>query len=188
MMRWLRQFRATSTFPNPSVLRSGSKRLPTLLHNNPDLHKSFLQYAWANIKNLSTEVMHQYLIVTALPEIVKKIENTMRRDEKYNVQNLLEDNGLRKLSLSKVHNWMKCMGFSYEPHKKTYYVNNHKKPENVLYRSSFIDRYFEYELCAHRWLLVPEDRVMKMKENGEFYPIKKDTRSYKDQIFTMSST
>jgi hypothetical protein len=45
VMRWLRAFKVISTFPNPSVMCTGSKRLPTLLYNNPDLHKSFLQYA-----------------------------------------------------------------------------------------------------------------------------------------------
>jgi hypothetical protein len=111
-MRWLQAFKGTSTFPNPSVTQSGSKSLPTLLYNNPDLHRSFSQYVQANIKNLSTELIHQYLILTALPEKAKKTENATRKDKSYNVQNTPHDNGLHKLTMSTVHNWMKFMRFS----------------------------------------------------------------------------
>jgi hypothetical protein len=183
IMRWIRSWRDTSSLPNPAIVRAGRHVLPTLMHNNPDLHKSFLQYARANIKNLSTEMMHQYLLMTALPEIAKKVEKNLKKDECYSVPQLLHDNGLSNLSLSTVHNWMTCMGFSYTPHKKTYYVDNHEKPENVLYRSKFIDRYFSYELCAHRWLLVPEAKVLKMKADGELsnkkgYKVQKDNETY----------
>jgi hypothetical protein len=71
VMRWIRSWRNTSTLPNPSIVLAGHHVLPTLMHNNPDLHKSFLQYAWENIKNLSTEMMHQYQLVIVLSEIAK---------------------------------------------------------------------------------------------------------------------
>jgi hypothetical protein len=78
-------------------------------------------------------------------------------------------------------------GFSYTPHKKTYYMDNHEKPENVLYCSKFIDRYFSYELCAHRWLLVPEAKVLKMKSDGELSN-KKGYKVEKTMRLTMNNT
>ena len=44
---------------------------------------------------------------------------------------------------------------------KTYYNDKHKSQGNISYRSSFIKRYFAYELRAHRWIQLP---LAKYKE------------------------
>ena len=49
---------------------------------------------------------------------------------------------------------MKKLGFSFEPRKKCYYVDNHEHPDTVQYRNEFINRYFEYEFCCYRWVSV----------------------------------
>ena len=49
---------------------------------------------------------------------------------------------------------MRQLGFKYEVRKKTYYVDSHEKTGNVIYWVNFIQRYFGYELRAHRWIPI----------------------------------
>jgi hypothetical protein len=170
IMQWLRVFRGNNTFPNPGTARSHHwrSRLPPLFSNNSDLHQAFMTHAKCNLNSLTTEMLHQYLFSTALPQVVTRIQNErgLAADE-YTIKDLLHDNGLPCLSLRTLTNWMNLLGFKYSPVKKCYYVDSHEKPENVHYRSQFLERYMRYELCAHRWIQIPIARYDTMVEMGQ---------------------
>ena len=46
-------------------------------------------------------------------------------------------------------------------------MDTHESPANVTYRNQFIDRYFGYELLAHRWYSITKQQNDTMIENGE---------------------
>ena len=53
--------------------------------------------------------------------------------------------------------------------QKNYYNDKHKSEANIKYRHEFIKRYFEYELCTHRWVQLPIEEYEKMVANGEVF-------------------
>ena len=165
VLHWLRTFRVSSQFPNPTKLEYGKHRIPKLLDDHPDLYEGLMSYCSTNLSHLSAESIHAYLFDKGLPEIVKKIEK--ERSCAYTIQMLLLESGLKKVCIQTINNWMQLLGFKYEPRKKCYYVDNHEKPENVIYRKGYIHRYFQYELRAHRWIQIKEIRYLKLVQDGE---------------------
>jgi hypothetical protein len=168
IMQWLRNYRRKSCFPNPSRERVNfwKCRKPVIFSNNPDLYCAFMAYANDNLSTLSGEMMHTYLFQTALPELANKIRRR-KRLRNYTVQQLLEENGVPVLTLKTVYNWLNRLGFSYDDHRKIYFVDSHEKVENVRYRSDFIKRYAKYELKSHRWISIPINRFESLVRKGE---------------------
>jgi hypothetical protein len=170
IMDWLRVFRTSNCFPNPSVIRKGhwKNKLPPIFYHNPDLYNSFVNFAKSNLQSLSGELLHDYLFNIAIPKIVNDVKKTGQND--YTVQQFLKDNELTTLNPRTVYNWLKQMGFTYSVHKKSYYVDSHEKPENVAYRREFLRRYEQYELRTHRWVQIPLQRFEQMVQDGELSP------------------
>jgi hypothetical protein len=168
IMEWLLIFRRSNSFPNPSRSRTQSwkSRLPFIFENNPDLHEAFLTYAKSNLNILSGQMLHSYLFDTAIPSVISKIKEA-RNVSDYSVADFLNENKLHTLTPRTIYNWLHHMGFKYSDSKKSYYVDSHEKPENVRYRSKFIDRYKTYELRCHRWIQIPVDRYERLVEKGE---------------------
>ena len=84
------------------------------------------------------------------------------------VNEFLAEYSLKKISIKTVYNWMKQLGFQYKPHKKCYYVDTHESDENIAYRNEFIKRYFEYEVCCHRWISIPDYERERLINEGKF--------------------
>jgi hypothetical protein len=171
IMRWLRVFRTSNTFPNPARVHSLKKNnLPFIFQNNPDLHKSVLEYCRANLSSLSGELLHTYLFDIALPQTVKVIQAERSKvgiNSNFTIRHFLQENHLVTLSPRTVYKWLHQLGFTYSPNQKTYYVDSHEKPETVMYRSNFLKRYETYELRAHRWYQLPISRYDAMVAKGE---------------------
>jgi hypothetical protein len=167
IMKWLRIFRRTSTFPNPSISRLGKRQVPIFFQNNPDLYTSFNAHVRSNLDTISSESIHQYLFQVAIPETIKQINlSNPNQSNPTTINSLLASSGLTKLSISTIKVWMRQLGFKYEERKKTYYVDTHEKIENVQYRANFITRYFLYELCAHRWIQMTKEESDRCKKDG----------------------
>jgi hypothetical protein len=111
-------------------------------------------------------MLHSYLFPTALPNVMKKIKDACHISD-YQVKKFLKENKLHTLTPHTVYNWLQFLGFKYSDSRKSYYVDLHEKPENVQYRSKFIDCYETYELGSHQWIQVPIDRYNRIVEKGE---------------------
>jgi hypothetical protein len=48
-----------------------------------------------------------------------------------------------------------ALGFKYETHQKTYYVDGHEQPQKKKYRKTMVIEYSKSELCMHRWIQLP---------------------------------
>jgi hypothetical protein len=72
-----------------------------------------------------------------------------------------------KLTLGTVYHWLDHLGFKYEARKKGYYLDNHEKPETVVYCRHFIKCYLEYENRMFCWIQLPLEQVKEMEENLE---------------------
>ena len=165
---WFRSFHTTNTFQNPATSRIGRKKIPLLFQKNPDLYDAFNCYIRQHLDSLSTSSIHQWLFEKGLPEIVKTInEEQEEGEEDVSINSLLAESGLKCLTTATIQQWMHRLGFKYEGRKKTYYVDSHEKPENVAYRSSFLERYFLYEIRAYRWLSLSLEESNKLVEDKQ---------------------
>ena len=149
--------------------------MPRLFNDNPDTLKSMINFCRENISSLTVESVHQFLLREEIPKLAKTLQT--------DTQNVLTSYGLKTLNIKTVQNWMKQLGFKYEPRKKSYYVDSHETKENVAYRSKFIDKYFQYELLAHRWYSVTKEVRDKMVKDGKIsseigYKYEKQGRIY----------
>ena len=161
--QWFREYRNTDFFANYSPLVKHNK-LPPLLNANPDLLNGLISYCRKHINTLSVELVHDFLHTKALPDLTSIIMKEQGKE--YSTEQLMLDFGLKKLSCSTVQKWMNRIGFKYEPRRKTYYVDSHETPANVKYREYFIERYFGYELLAHRWYTISLEERNKLVDDG----------------------
>lgn len=110
---------------------------------------------------------------TILPDLVKKHLNAQTRNRPatalesliiqcYNYQN----NGPgRKVSESTAGRWMKRLGFRYQSHQKSFYVDGHERLDVVLHRKAFTEEYLtELEPRCYRWLQVKKSEVETWKK------------------------
>jgi hypothetical protein len=68
IMDWHNAFRKHGeSFGNPKLDTHGKVQLPPLLDRNPQFKMSFVQYATANLNDLSAELLLAYLHDLALP-------------------------------------------------------------------------------------------------------------------------
>jgi hypothetical protein len=165
---WHHNFRGgNECFRNPNIYKQhGKLPLPSMLDRNPDFTRSIITFAKQNSNELSAEMICNYLHVTALPELLRQRQVELD-GQNFQMIDLLRENRLTKLSLSTVYRWLERLGFNYEPRKKSYYVDNHEKPETVAYRRHFIKRYMQFEERMFRWIQLPLEQVEEMEQNKE---------------------
>jgi hypothetical protein len=165
---WHHDFRASSEcFRNPNVYkRNGKPPLPPMLEQNPDFARSVIKFATSILNELSAETMSNYLLTVALPELLRQRQQELDDDD-FDMADLLRENRLTKLTLGTVYRWLDRLGFKYEARKKSYYVDNHEKPDTVAYRRHFIKRYLEYENRMFRWVQLSLEEVEEMEESSE---------------------
>ena len=167
IQRWFRIWKRNSEcFLNPYFVRHGKQDLPQLLQNYPTLKKNLIKTMEDNLEHLSGEFVFSYLMDTALPLVLNERRQELNNYD-FSLIQLLNENGLTKLLLSTVYRWMGQLGFLYSERRKCYYVDNHEHPENKKYRRTFLKRYFEYELRAHRWIQIPKMEAIAMVERGQ---------------------
>jgi hypothetical protein len=164
VQQWHLTFRRNNeSFLNPKLLTHGKVMLPPLLDRNPELKKSLLQYATANLNELTAELLLAYIHDTALPALLEEYREELECPE-YTMYELLKEHRLTKLSIPTIYRWMSLLRFKYEPRKKCYYVDGHEKPETKAYRKKFIKRYFQYERLMHRWIQMELTDKLKLEE------------------------
>jgi len=167
IQRWFRLWKFNNEcFSNPHFIRRGKTAFPPLLENYPTFRKNLVKEMDDNLAHLSGEYVFNYVVDTALPNILKERQKELNND-KLTTKELLLENGLTKLSLSTVYRWMNMLGFKYEERKKCYYVDNHESEENVIYRRRMLKRYFNYEIRAHRWIQQPLEEAKALEEKGD---------------------
>jgi hypothetical protein len=140
--------------------------LPPLLDRNPELKRLLLQYATSNLNELTAELLLAYIHDTVLPALLEEFRAELQCTE-YTMFELLKEHWLTKLSIPTIYRWMCLLRFKYEPQKKCYYVDGHKKPETKAYRKKFVKHYFEYKRQMHRWIQIALTDKLKLEEEEE---------------------
>jgi hypothetical protein len=67
---------------------------------------------------------------------------------------------------------MREAGFSYEAHKKSYYVDRHEDDDVVGDRHEYIDEDLEEEIYEHCWIQLPKRQYLKLKFKGKLQSIR----------------
>ena len=190
LARWHRRmaYNPKEVFIKSPVPKS---QMPPFFIENPDAMDAFKKYGVSNLKDLSVEKMHSYVLETLIPMIMARVNNERNKIEELhrvdedlenhgavadgqepsqNVKDFLQSYGLSKLCMKTVLRWMHVVGFRYTNRSKHYFVDGHEKPETLAYRPVFTKRYLAHELQAHRWIqlslvaskaLEAQDKVAK---------------------------
>ena len=183
LARWHRQmtYNPKEAFIKSPVPKS---RMPPFFIENPDAMDAFKKYGVSNLKDLSVEMMHTYVLETLIPIMMARVENkeideapedvqhgvVADQQPSQNTKDFLKSYGLHKVSMSTVLRWMHTVGFRYKNRSKHYFVDGHEKPETLAYRPVFTKRYLAHEVQAHRWIqltlvaskeLEAQDKVAK---------------------------
>jgi transposase len=126
---------------------------------NPDLANRIKGQANENLDKLSVEYIHTWIHETILP-LMGEEDQAESLDTEQTVESILSQFGLKNLHMETVPTWLHQLGFRYRPHKKSYYVDGHEKPDTVTYQKNFIKRYLcEYEPQMFRWVQVKQTKV-----------------------------
>jgi hypothetical protein len=128
---------------------------------NPDFTRSVIRYAKTNLNELSAELLFNYPHTIALSALLLQRREELA-DETFETPDLLRENRLTKLTLETIYRWLDRLGFKYEARKKGYYVDNHEKPETVVYSHHFIKRYLKYNFRMFRWIHLSLEKVKAM--------------------------
>jgi hypothetical protein len=70
-----------------------------------------------------------------------------------------------------VWDWLRRgLGFSYEPHKKTFYVDGHELPAQRFDRKMFVLEHMKMEQRMHCWIQSPKSFIKEKIEEGSLHP------------------
>ena len=161
------EFCENDYFHNPARDRNKLKHnIPRIFNENPDCLKMMTNFCRENIKSLTVEAVHEFMLETALPKLLNKL---LTKESKHiqTMSDLFAYYGLKNLHIKTIQNWMRSLGFKYEPRKIVYYIDTHETKENIKYRSEYIDTYFQYEFLAHRWYSISEEKRKELIESGK---------------------
>lgn len=151
---WNRYFRNHENFACPT-----SKKLeePFLFETFPVVRKNLLEWAFNNMAVLSVCTFRQHLVNVILPDLDKG----RSREEYCELQLSLLDETLTNPPLeTTIGRWMKNLGFAYDSHKKTFYVDGHEKEEQRISRLEFSQKYLtKLEPYMRRWIQAEESEV-----------------------------
>jgi hypothetical protein len=115
LMRWYTQFRVTRSFFVP---KEAKKNLPPILELNPNATNAIKKYALENLRQLSCEMVSQFIHSQIIPNFAQeRIERNARETRRGS--ELLPDNdddetkamlaefGLNQICISTVYRWLK---------------------------------------------------------------------------------
>ena len=154
--------------PNPT----GRRVLhPKLFEHYPDAKESFCDFADANMKVLTGELMVEYVVDTLVPALRKEHNsaNPQQPDVPDNKEFLLSM-GYRNLGVATVVKWMNALGYRYDVRRKHYFNDRHEEPTNVTYREAYLERYWEYESRSHRWIKISKTESAQLIEKEIVLP------------------
>ena len=60
-----------------------------------------------------------------------------------------------------IYNWLEALGFKFYLHRKTYYIDGHKQPDNIGSCIDYINIYLKYERRFFGWIQLPIEEVEK---------------------------
>jgi hypothetical protein len=92
-------------------------KLPPLLERNPEFKMFFVQYAMANLNDLSAKLLLAYLHNMALPALLEEFREELCFP-KYTMFQLLQEHRLTKLLVPTIYRWMRLLGFKFETSQK----------------------------------------------------------------------
>ena len=135
--------------PNQSIFtRNG--RTPLLFEYFPESILDFKKLIFGDYNSFTVEWLRHDVICVVNPKCVSKTTDIGETSQEYM---LLSKYSHQPLSYYTIRRWVCWMGFEQDSTKKSYYVDGHEKPEQVLHRAQFIKTYLtEIEPRCHRWI------------------------------------
>jgi len=137
--RYYIEFKANGrVFSMPSI--TNKHKLPPFLSENPDVVIAIKQYGRENLQGMKTELMAEFIHEKVLPAMVQQAvkignstideetlliyKNACKNEEYEEAKGyLLNQYGLKSITIRTVCRWMKLLGFDYCIRRKTCYVD-----------------------------------------------------------------
>lgn len=136
--RWYRDFRDRGNLfadPNPT----GRVLHPKLFEHYPDAKESFCDFADANMKMLTGELMLGYVVDILIPALRKEHNSANPQQEDVaDDKEFLLSMGYRNLGVATVVKWMNALGYRYNVRCKHYFNDRNEEPTNVTYRGGYL--------------------------------------------------
>jgi hypothetical protein len=85
---------------------------------------------------------------------------------------------IKTFTICTLYNWMELLGFKYSTRRKTYYVDDHERPDNVAYRKDYNQCYLRNERRCFHWIQLPMEETEKLENEDELCR-KEDGYKYK---------
>ena len=170
---------------NPSYKTSNEqKNLPPFLNNNPDFKTALVRFCDENLVDLTGEMVFQYVSETGLPQLLQKRKEEIGEVDalSFDLNSLLQENGLKILNKRTIYNWLRRLGYKYKTNGKGFYTDGHERPETVKYREEFVKKYLnEYEMKCARWFQIKEtDYQLWQNNNNKTEKFRSDGYKYEE--------
>lgn len=163
---WNRSFRVEEGFPNPRQNRKGV--LPPLLRKNPDAVEWLEKFCAGNLHSLTVHSVREYLLSHVIPPLYESWKAESGNENKTDKE-FLQAHQLTKLAPQTVYNWMRILGMTYDPVRKTFYVDGHERDDVKKDRSRFTRTYLlVYEPRCRRWIQVTVQQAKELELQEQF--------------------
>jgi hypothetical protein len=129
-------------------------KLPMFLDLNRDMKGKNQQYSKEHLHELLIEIISEYIHDTVIPIMAQERYGMKPEVDCYEsaVQDMCCEYGLKNICPSTVDKWLKLLAFRCELRRRSYYVDEHEKPETIRYRNKYVWHYLQCHGCMYCWI------------------------------------
>jgi hypothetical protein len=166
---WNVEFRKDSAFLHPNnIVRCGKRPQPLLFLKYPQVKQEITSFGLKNLTTLTVELVYSYCLETLFPRLYEIWREDMHHAAssvhpqpndlgELTLQKFLIAHGMHNFSIPTCWRWLHRLGFSYNSHRKGYYVDGHERSDVVETRKVFCKNYLtELEPRCLRWVQYSE--------------------------------
>jgi hypothetical protein len=130
-----------------------------------------------NKSNASLEMFQKCFFQNVIPAVVDQANKDLHDDgvllHQVTKEDVLKEINISSLCIKSVHKYISYLGYQFDEQKKCYYNDGHEKPEQIMYRKIFVQKYFELDICCYVWIQIDEDEAVLL-ENDDKLPLMKN--------------
>jgi hypothetical protein len=180
----LRGNREHFPLPNSKIQRQ-KKPLPYLLeYFQEEITLPWIEYCTENLADLTVELAQNELLTKIIPNAIAQKPSDISGVDDDGVDN--EGGSNDENNTSQIHDcilqyytdfpisilttwrWLRCLGFSYDFRKKSFFVDGHERPNVVSRRNEFCILYLsKLEPRTHWWIQATKEAVDKWKAENK---------------------
>jgi len=140
---------------------------PKLFCVFPEARDELRQWVNQKLEQLNSGYTAEFIRSELIPKLYVKYSNEIDSEFRMSQQDFMNWLNVSTVDSSTAFRWLQDLGFCFDTQRKTYFNDRHENIENIVARKEFIKRYFDYELCTHRWVQVPVDHAKNFESETD---------------------